>query len=240
MADEKLYGELAHWWPLLSPPDDYAGNAQHAFDLLAARARRPVETVLELGSGGGHNAFHMKRRARMTLVDLSASMVAVSKALNPECRHVVADMRTVRLGEAFDAVFVHDAIMYMLDRDDLAAAVRTAGQHCRPDGAALFAPDFTLETFTPGTSHGGHDGGGRGLRYLEWIHPREGRTFVTSFAYLLRTAGGHVTVEHDRHVNGLFSRSEWLEALQDAGFEAEVAPDPLGRVLFVGVRRSGP
>ena len=113
----------------------------------------PLETVLELGSGGGNNASHLKRRFRLTLVDASPDMLAVSRALNPECEHVQGDMRSVRLEREFDAVFVHDAIAYMTSRDDLLRAMRTARAHCRAGGVALFAPDHVLETFVPRTSH---------------------------------------------------------------------------------------
>lgn len=236
MAGEKLYAELADWWPLLSAPDDYAEEAERSFALLSAYPAGPVETILELGSGGGNNAFHLKGRARMTLVDLSARMLEVSRRLNPECEHVEADMRTVRLGRVFDAVCIHDAIMYMLDLDDLAGAVTSAAVHCRPGGVALFAPDFTVESFTPSTSHGGHDSSARWMRYVEWVHPANGRTFVTDFAYLLRSPQGAVEVALDRHVNGLFTRAEWLEALGGAGFSAREERAPDGRDRFVGVR----
>ncbi|MHC4615594.1 MAG: class I SAM-dependent methyltransferase, partial [Planctomycetota bacterium] len=57
--------------------------------------------VLELGSGGGNNASHLKKWFDMTLVDLSPHMLEVSRALNPECSHQQGDMRTVRLGTLF-------------------------------------------------------------------------------------------------------------------------------------------
>ena len=121
------------------------------------RAQRPLRTVLELGSGGGNNAWHLKSRFEMVLVEPSAGMRAVSRALNPECEHVDGDMRTVRLAREFDAVFVHDAVCYMTTESDLRMAIETAFLHCRPGGAALFAPDFVRENFRPSTDHGGSD-----------------------------------------------------------------------------------
>lgn len=103
----------------------------------------------------------------MTLVDLSPEMLAVSRALNPECEHLASDMRTIRLGRLFDAVFIHDAIMYMTTEIDLRAAMATVYLHCRPGGVALFVPDHVRETFTPSTEYGGPDGEQRALRYLE-------------------------------------------------------------------------
>ena len=35
---------------------------------------------------------------------------------------------------------------------------------------------------------------------------------------------GSIRVEHDRHLQGLFSRAQWLDLLSAAGFEASIAP----------------
>ena len=110
-----------------------------------------AETLLELGSGAGHNAVHLKRRFRCTLSDVAPGMLDLSRELNPECEHVAGDMRTLRLGRTFDAVLVHDAIVYMTTRDDLRAAAATAFLHTRPGGAAIFAPDYVRETFAEQT-----------------------------------------------------------------------------------------
>src|SRR6185503_21114943 len=114
-------------------------------------------TVLELGRGGGNNASQLKARFEMLLVEPAAGMLALSRVLNPECEHVQGDMRTVRLGRQFDAVFVHDAVAYMTTEADLRMVIETAFVHCRPGGAALFAPDHIRENFRPSTDHGGHD-----------------------------------------------------------------------------------
>ena len=220
-----MYGNLAEWWPLLSPPEEYAEEAGIYQRALLSHAKRPLRTLLELGSGGGNNASHLKSRFTMTLVEPSAGMLAVSRRLNPECEHVQGDMRTVRLGRRFDAVFVHDAVCYMTSERDLRAAMATAFIHCEPGGAVLIAPDHVRENFSPSSSHGGHDApDGRGLRYLEWTtDPDPSDTqYVVDYAILRREANGTVHVDHDRHVEGLFSREDWLKWLLDAGFDPAV------------------
>ena len=128
VSEHRFYGELAEWWPLVSPPEDYAEEAAEYARLLAAHPR-PVVEVLELGSGGGHNAVHLRAHFTLTLVDQSASMIEQSRRLNPGCEHHVGDMRAIRLDRAFDAVFIHDAIDYLTTEDDLAAA---SGNRRRP------------------------------------------------------------------------------------------------------------
>ena len=178
--------------------------------------------VLELGSGGGNNASHLKSSFTMTLVDRSPSMLDVSRALNPECEHIEGDMRDVRLGRTFDAVFVHDAIDYMTTEADLRSAMQTAFAHCRVGGVAVFVPDHTTERFEEDADHGGHTGpDGRAVRYFFWTTLDAGSGLVrTDYVFLLRDAEGEVEVVHDRHHTGLFTTATWLRLLAEVGFEA--------------------
>jgi SAM-dependent methyltransferase len=225
----KLYQELASWWPLMSAPADYEEEAAFYLRTLLDACARPPRTLLELGSGGGNNASHMKERfEQVVLVDLAPGMLEVSRTLNPDCEHVQGDMRTVCLDRQFDCVFIHDAICYLTTEADVRGAIETAFLHCLPGGAALFCPDAVRENFQPSTDHGGHDNadGDRGLRYLEWSYdpdPDDSR-YTTDYAYLIRDQDGSVRVVHDRHFDGLFSRADWLRWLAEAGFEARVVP----------------
>lgn len=246
MSGYRFYGELATWWPLISPPEDYVEEAAEALRVLNS-ASIPVREVLELGSGGGHNAVHMKKHLTLTLVDLSEEMLDVSRRLNPECEHLQGDMRTLRLGRAFDSVFVHDAVDYMTTVEDLRLAIETAYVHCKPGGIALFLPDNVAENFEPSTGHGGVDGDdGRGARYLEWTwdaDPDDGWT-QTEYAFLFREPDGSVRTVHETHRTGLFAREVWLRLLTEAGFEPQVVieettEDREPREMLVGRRRDG-
>lgn len=217
MQSPRLYSDLAGWFHLLTAPGEYADEAALYRQLLESMG--PVRTVLELGSGGGNNASHLKAHFHMTLVDASSQMLRESQRINPECEHLVGDMRSLRLDRRFEAVFIHDAIDYLISLDDLRAAMATAHMHLHPGGVALLCPSRLRESFAPSTEHGGRDEGTRGLRYLEWTWdpvPSD-TTYVVDFAYLLRD-GMHMRVEHDRHILGLFTRTEWLTALRDTGF----------------------
>lgn len=220
----KLYSKLADWFPLLTAPADYAEEAATYWRSMTAHAGRPIETVLELGCGGGNNASHLKRHCRMTLTDVSPQILRVSRKLNPECEHLEADMRSLRLGREFDAVFIHDAVMYLRTEQDLRRAMATAYAHCAPGGVALFAPDCTRETWKPSTDHGGHDGDGRALRYLEWTwDPDPDDTeYNVDMVYLLKQRGRAVRVERERHSFGIFPQAVWLALLEEVGFQASV------------------
>jgi hypothetical protein len=142
-----MYEELASRWPLLSPPADYAEEAAFYARTLTGASERPIRTMLELGSGGGNNASHLKRQ---------------------------------------------------------------------------FA-----------------------FRYLEWVWDPDpsDSTYVADYAFMLRTPDGAVRVEHDRHIEGLFSREDWIRLLTEAGFHARSLPlehsevEPGLHEVFIAIRR---
>jgi SAM-dependent methyltransferase len=231
----ELYYRLADWWPAISPPSEYAEEATLYVDMIRSAAHTPVREVLELGSGGGNNASHMKRTLTLTLVEPADRMRELSRTLNPECEHVAGDMRSVRLGRTFDAVFIHDAVMYMTTENDLRAALATAAAHLAPGGVALVVPDATAETFEEATEHGGgEDGSGRRARYLMWTLPPEPDeiSFETHYAFLLRETDGSVSVVHDVHREGLFGRARWLRLFEDVGLSATLVPRKIEGVEY--------
>jgi SAM-dependent methyltransferase len=235
----RLYQDLAAWWPLLSPPEDYEEETEAFLAQLGRQGVGDGATLLELGSGGGSFASHLKHRFRLTLTDISPAMLAINRVVNPECEHLVGDMRTLRLNRRFDIVLIHDAIVYATTPAAVRETLHTAAVHCRRGGLVAVLPDHIRETFEPAVDHGGHDADdGRGLRFLEWTWDPDShdQTYVVDYAFLLRQRDGTVSVEHDRHVEGLFSRTQWLEWMREAGLPAHGETDPWRREVFLGVR----
>ena len=220
----KLYTELAGWWQLVSPTEDYADEAAFFKELFQAGN---AKTVLELGSGGGNVAWFLKKDFALTLTDISGAMLAESKKQNPELTHVEGDMRALRLGMTFDGVLIHDAIMYMTSEQDLRAALITAYEHCKPGGVVVIAPDWVAESFRPHTTHEGEDAGERGVRYLEWIWDADPNDTKVNYEFILALKeGDELRTVVDRQVMGVFPRATWIRLLEDVGFEAHTVEDP--------------
>jgi SAM-dependent methyltransferase len=242
-SDYRVYGDLAEWWPLISPPEEYVEEGTLLAALFAA-ATPPVREVLDLGSGGGHVACHLKGALALTLVDLSEEMLSVSRRLNPECAHVQGDMRSIRLGRQFDAVLVHDAVDYMTSEDDLRQVIATAFAHTRPGGLAVFVPDHIADTFRAGRGGGGgRDATGRQASFRErtWDPDPSDGWVQAEYEFVLRAADGTVQVVREEHRLGAFGRATWLRLLQDGGFDAAEGRE--GRMrghLFIGRRSPAP
>lgn len=237
----RMYSDLAPWFHLLTHPSDYGDEAAFVERVVKDVVTGEARTLLELGSGGGNNASHLKARFACTLTDVSPEMLELSRTLNPECEHLEGDMRTLRLEREFDVVFAHDAISYLTDVTDLRAAIRTAATHVRPGGVVILTPDATTEIFVARTEHGGHDDeDGRSLRYLEWTHPAQGSAYEVDYVIVMRSPGAQTRVVHDRHVLGLFPRATWERSIRDAGLELVDTtvehPYELERAAFVARR----
>jgi SAM-dependent methyltransferase len=226
----------------VSPVEDYVDEAAEILHVL--RTGNPsAKTLLELGSGGGHLAHYLKRAFECHLTDLSEAMLDNSRRLNPECTHVVGDMRTLELGRTFDVVLAHDAIDYMCSEADLCAAIDTAWKHLGAGGLACFIPDEVAETFEPGASAvgGGNGADGRAVRLFEWSEPlgAQGPEVTVHYAFLIRDKDGIVRSVYDRHTVGVFPQATWERLLSARGFAVEVIrerteEDRLGRLFFLG------
>jgi SAM-dependent methyltransferase len=238
-AQPRLYTDLAAWWPLFSGPAEYEEEAREVLAILLGATQAQPHTMLELGSGGGSLSSHLKPHFTLTLSDRSAEMLAVSRALNPECEHVHGDMRSLELGRQFDRVMIHDAVMYLTDPASVQRAIATAARHCRPGGAVVILPDCVTETFEPGTEHGGDDApDGRGLRWLQWSYDPDPAdySFVSAYSFLFRERNGALHGELDHHLIGLFPRGAWLEWMREAGLLTRVQRDPWRNDVFVGIK----
>lgn len=219
----KLYSELADWWLLISPTEDYAEESKFFRSLFE---KYNVKTILELGAGGGNVAWHLKKHFDMTLTDISPDMLRQSQKQNPQLEHKIGDMRTLRLNKTFDGVLIHDAVMYMQTKQDLLAAFQTAAAHLKLGGTLVVAPDCTLENFKESTNLESHDQGKRSVRYLEWVSDPDPTDTVFDYDFILALKNGdELSTIVDRQHCGVFPRQTWLDLLKRAGFEAKAIQD---------------
>ena len=239
-----MYGDLAPWFHLLTPPSDYVDDAALVMSQLRANVAGPLRTLLELGAGGGNTASHLSQALQLTLTDPSPDMLALSRTVNPDSEHIVGDMRTLRLGRTFDAVLIHDAICYMRTLADLRAAMLTAWEHLRPGGAASSCP--TISGRPSGRRRprrrgrcgdaGWQAGTGPSLPGMDHRPGPTDTTYQVDYAIMLRDTDGSVRLHHDRHVEGLFPRQAWLDLMTEIGFEAHTVPGTGDADAFVGRR----
>lgn len=237
--NNRLYHDLTWLWPTLSPIEDYEEEIAEVISLIDEFAPHKPKTLLDLGCGGGHNDYWLKRRFSITGVDLSEDMLALARRLNPEARYLPGDMRSALLGETFDVVFIADAIDYMLTEADLRAAFETAYAHLNPGGLFLTFAEETKERFEQHkTKTVTREGKGVILTSIEnYYDPNpDDTTYEMTFVYLVRRNG--LQIETDHHVMGVFPFATWIELLEEVGFAVEVVEYEDVGPVFVG-RKEG-
>ena len=225
MSDEggtyRLYNDLAWLWPLWGCVEEYLEECELFTEMIRQCARHEVRTLLDVGCGGGKNAFHFKKNFELTGVDISQAMLSNAKMLNPECEFLIGDMRTLDLGREFDAVFLNDSIAYMKTENDLFNAFQSAHRHLRPGGAMITIAEVTKETFRQNkTAVSISEADDLEITVIDnsYDPDPDDDTYETTLVYLIRE-NGKLKIEHDHHILGLFSIDVWRRLLKDAGFE---------------------
>lgn len=217
----RLYKDLAWLWPLWENVEEYRQESELFARLIKKYAKIKVCTLLDMGCGGGKNAFHLKKHFAVTGIDISKAMLKNAKKLNPECDFQIADMRSLDLKRQFDSVFINDSIVYMTTKGDLLKVFRSAYKHLKPGGVMITYPDKCKEVFKQNeTTIWSSRRDDMDLTFIENNYdpnPRD-NTFEATLIYLIRKRG-KLRIEQDLHVCGLFSLDVWRASLRQAGYE---------------------
>jgi RimJ/RimL family protein N-acetyltransferase len=241
----RLYSDLAWLWPMWGDASEYASYCAHITQLIRQYARRDVCSLLNLGCGGGKNAFNLKQQFAVTGLDTSPAMLDLARRLNPECRFVRADMRTFSWPERFDAILIDDAICYMTTEVDLRAVFERAYAHLNVGGVMVCGPDDTPETFVQNCTKVTHAAAAPKPERVEVVFIEnnfdpapEDTKYEALMIYLIRE-NGQLRIEHDLHHLGLFPLDVWRRLLRDVGFElheTEYAEDSKRFVEFACIK----
>ncbi|MFC1972548.1 class I SAM-dependent methyltransferase [Chloroflexota bacterium] len=106
----RAYSELAWTEPIIAPPEEYTEETEQYSKAIKEHSKIEVRTLFHLGCGAGGNDYTFKKHYNVTGVDISENMLEIARRLNPEVVYYHGDMRTIELGECFDAVAVPDSI----------------------------------------------------------------------------------------------------------------------------------
>jgi SAM-dependent methyltransferase len=139
------FDAYAAYYDLFNRGKDYAGEAAYVRALLE-RHGLPGRSVLELGCGSGGHAFPLGAAGfEVTGVDRSEAMLDAARRrakVDPAAarlRFVDADIRSLALGQTFDAVLALFHVMsYQTADADLEATVQAVARHLRSGGLFLF------------------------------------------------------------------------------------------------------
>jgi SAM-dependent methyltransferase len=216
----RLYSDLAWLWPIWEDVEVYREESQLFARLIRKHAKIKVHALLDVGCGGGKNAFHLKRHFEVTGIDISKAMLANARKLNPECTFRPADMRNFELKRQFDSVLINDATAYMTTQRDLLKVFKTAYKHLKPGGVMITHPEECRESFKQNeTTIWKAKTDDTDVTFIENQYDPDPKdsTYEKTLLYLIRKKG-KLRIERDFHVCGLFALDAWRGSLRKAGF----------------------
>ena len=144
-----IFADYARYYNVLYQDKDYLGETEFILECLNRYGCSPT-TLLDLGCGTGRHALAMARKGiQVTGVDMSATMLNMGYKLLSSVaplsanlslpRLLEGDVRTIRLGETFDAVTsLFHVMSYQITEKDALAEMETAREHLKPGGFFLF------------------------------------------------------------------------------------------------------
>jgi len=151
----EVFDAYAEYYDLLYKDKDYASESEYVSEVI--RRHRPnARALLELGSGAGRHAGRLAQSGYTVHgVERSQGMLEQARRLHPDAAiyeegqdvtdfgaslsFSLGDLRTVRLGQTFDAVIsLFHVFSYLSTNEALAAGFATAATHLNPGGVLVF------------------------------------------------------------------------------------------------------
>ncbi|MGH9090037.1 MAG: class I SAM-dependent methyltransferase [Acidimicrobiales bacterium] len=233
-----MFRQTAHVYDLvyLASGKDYAAESAAVHEVI--QTRNPgASTLLDVACGTGGHLHHLQDRYTVTGVDIDPAMLDQARAHLPGLPLVEADMRTVDLGNRFDAVVcLFSSIGYMADTTELGAAIQAIARHLHPGGVLVVDGWVRSDSWRDGAPPHVDVASADGLRVVRVGRSRRERnTTYLEMHHLIATCD-HIEHVVEHHKLMLFSHEEYLAAFTAAGLTVETLESPMeGRDRYVGV-----
>ena len=209
----------AYYDALYVNEQEYEPEAAKVRQLLAGHGLRPGADLLVLACGTGGHIPYFKDSYQVSGLDLSEDMLALARKKFPGVRFYPGNLIDFKLDAEFDAmVCLYGSIGFVKTVDNLRASMKRMAAHLRPKGLALITPWSTVEEFQDLLVVDAIDRPDFKIARMEQVRLKEPKIVEVTFHHL---------VGRDNDVNyhkqsleiGLFSRDEYLAAMNDAGME---------------------
>ncbi len=197
----------------------YENECAQVVDLVRQFGKTDGNSLLDIACGTGEQAKILASHFEVVGLDLSEGMVEIARKKVPETEFHVADMCDFDLGRQFDvAVNLYGSIGFAENFERMKAAVKITYQHLKSGGVFILTPWSTRETFQEGIFSTADNRDGICFCRMEVIQRlAEGKVRVEMHHLIGRNLEVR-SCKHEQTIT-LFSESEYVSALESAGFE---------------------
>jgi len=233
-----MFTESAELYDLIYSFKNYGEESARLAEVI--RGRRPgCRTVLDVACGTGEHHRYLKAHFNIDGLDLDEKLMAHARPKNPAGTYTVADMSRFSLDKKYDVVTcLFSSIAYLETYSDIVSALSCFRDHLEPGGLILLEPWFTQESWNKGRVHMLTQDKDQMKVCRISNTRREGDYSILQFHYMVGTPE-NVQYFEERHRLLLTSRTEMMQAFDEAGLEAEYEETGLaGRGMYYAVKKS--
>jgi SAM-dependent methyltransferase len=231
-----MFTKTAAYYDALYGFKDYRSACSSLRDLI--RELHPgANSLLDVACGTGTHLQYLKDDFAVEGLDLNGDLLAVARVRCPGIPFHEGDMTTFDLSRQFDVVVcLFSSIGYVKSVDNLHKAVRSMAKHVSPGGMLLIEPWIHREKYWENklTANFVDE---PDLK-IAWMYKseREGNHSVFNISYLVGSPEG-VSAFDEQHVMGLWTDSEYRDAMQGAGIEPTYDEQGFfGRGMYYGLK----
>ncbi|MEO8209857.1 MAG: class I SAM-dependent methyltransferase [bacterium] len=235
-----MYNKSAKFYDALYHFRDYKTASEKLFKIVA-NSNSSAKSLLDTACGTGKHMEHLREYFNAEGLDLSEELIKIAKERCPENIFHVMNMVDFSLEKKFDVVTcLFGSIAYVKTLDNLYKTIDTMSKHLNPKGLLIIEPFFSKNNFwTDRITANHYDENDLKITWM-YTSKMQDEFAVLDINYLVGTTE-EVTYFKERHELGLFSDSEYRDAMMNAGIEIKYNPEGLfgkdvGRGIYIGIK----
>jgi dTDP-3-amino-3,6-dideoxy-alpha-D-glucopyranose N,N-dimethyltransferase len=190
--------------------------------------------MLSVACGTGMHDSYFKQWYEIEGIDLSAAQLKVARSHNPAIRYRKADMRDFDMRQQYDVITcMFGSIAYLLDIEEVQAAINQMTKHLKPGGILLLEPWHQPGDPLMGQNVQSAETKGLNVQRVNRLIV-EGNITKWTMIYYLIADGVQMKPFTRYHQLALYSLEEQIEALERAGLETfhRRFPQPMPDLLI--------
>jgi len=215
-----LYNKSAKFYDALYHFRDYK-TASEKLAGTVTKHNPSAKSLLDTACGTGKHIEHLRKYFDTEGLDISEELLEIAKVRCPGNIVHLQSMIDFDLKKKFDVITcLFGSIAYVKILDNLYKTIETMSKHLNPKGLLIIEPFFSKENFWTDIITANHCDE-KDLK-ITWMYTskRENEFAVLDINYLVGTTE-EVTHFRERHELGLFSDSEYRNAMIKTGFDVK-------------------
>ncbi len=187
MKRTRFYNELASLYDFICTPENRKRDVAVLHKIIKRHLKSKGKDLLDVACGTGLEDLYLKRKFRVTGLDLNAEVLRIARKRNPEIDYVRGDMKTFRLKTTYDVITCFDAMCYLQNYRELRQTLGNFYRHLKPGGLIIFYIDaiFLQEHFKQDTVIVNHKSRGKKTVFLFEVYHKHHKKMIGYAAYLI-------------------------------------------------------